>query len=228
MLNKLLLPENKATLTQILLGHVVDGEAMSSSLSEDMVIETLQGGNITVTEITENEVTLQGGTVEVVTADIVTINGVIHAIDTVLIPSDITLPQADTCALTENICGTKGDENEYLYCFFDGSKGESKTKCETEEKFLDLNAEDYIVNCGCCANEEDPPEECEAPAVEEEPAAAATEAGTEVVVAEPSLSAATADGATADGKSKKQNKGGSSDDGEEVRRQLRRTSNLRG
>jgi hypothetical protein len=155
ILNKLLLPENKDTLTQILLQHVVNGQVVSSDLVDGMSVDTLQGGNFTVEVGNDGEVTLEDGAVTVVTADILTTNGVIHVIDSVLIPAGITLPAADTCSLEENICGTKGGDNKYNYCFFDTSKDEAKTKCDTEEKFLDLKEEDYIVNCGCCADDAD-------------------------------------------------------------------------
>lgn len=132
-------------------------------LSDGMAVPTLQGGNVTVGIDDDGEVTLQGGTVQVITPDVLTLNGVIHVIDRVLIPPGITLPEADTCAVTANICGLKGGENKYLYCMPDGSKGETKTKCDTEEKILNLKDEDSIVKCGCCETEENPPDECEVP-----------------------------------------------------------------
>jgi uncharacterized surface protein with fasciclin (FAS1) repeats len=70
-------------LTQILLYHVASGEVMSSDLSNCQQIQTLQGGEVTVT-IQCDTVCINDATV--VIADIQASNGVIHVIDTVLIP----------------------------------------------------------------------------------------------------------------------------------------------
>jgi uncharacterized surface protein with fasciclin (FAS1) repeats len=78
----LLKPENKDTLVSILTYHVVPGKVMSGDLSEGMMAKTVQAGEITVT--------LEGGAkvngANVTTADIEASNGVIHVIDTVLMP----------------------------------------------------------------------------------------------------------------------------------------------
>ena len=78
-----LLVEPTGALAQILLYHVVAGQALSTSLSDGQTITTLQGEDITVT-IGMNGVMINGATV--VVADILADNGVVHVIDAVLVP----------------------------------------------------------------------------------------------------------------------------------------------
>ncbi len=70
-------------LTEVLLNHVVEGAVLSSDLEDGMEIETLGGGTLTVS-INGNTVMI--GDATVVMADVEASNGVIHAIDTVLLP----------------------------------------------------------------------------------------------------------------------------------------------
>jgi uncharacterized surface protein with fasciclin (FAS1) repeats len=79
---ELLLPENIDQLTAILTYHVVPGAVMSGDLTDGMEAETVEGGMVTIG--TEGGVTVNDA--NVVTADIEASNGVIHAIDTVLMP----------------------------------------------------------------------------------------------------------------------------------------------
>ena len=78
----LLLPENKDQLVSILTYHVVPGKVMSTDLSDGMTATTVQGGDIMID--LDNGVMINDATV--VTADIEASNGVIHAIDSVLMP----------------------------------------------------------------------------------------------------------------------------------------------
>ena len=78
----LLKPENKDKLTAILTYHVVAGKVMSGDLSDGMKAATVQGGEVTIT--TTDGVKVDGATVTA--ADIETSNGVIHVIDTVILP----------------------------------------------------------------------------------------------------------------------------------------------
>lgn len=80
----LLLPENKDQLVAILTYHVVPGKVMSSDLTDDMEATTVQGDTVTID--LDNGVMVEEATVT--TADIETSNGVIHVIDTVIIPGD--------------------------------------------------------------------------------------------------------------------------------------------
>lgn len=81
---KLLKPENRDKLVQILTYHVVPGENTSSTLQSGET-KTLEGApvklNVTPTGVTVNDA-------KVVKADIKASNGVIHEIDKVLVPSD--------------------------------------------------------------------------------------------------------------------------------------------
>jgi uncharacterized surface protein with fasciclin (FAS1) repeats len=74
---------NKTELTNLLNYHVVPGKIMSTDFKNGMAVRTVQGENLTFT-------LANGGVIvndaKVVQADIVCTNGVIHVIDTVLIP----------------------------------------------------------------------------------------------------------------------------------------------
>jgi uncharacterized surface protein with fasciclin (FAS1) repeats len=78
----LLLPENKDQLVAILTYHVVPGKVMSTDLTDDMEAATVQGSTVTID--LDNGVMVENATVT--TADIETSNGVIHVIDTVILP----------------------------------------------------------------------------------------------------------------------------------------------
>ena len=78
----LLLPENKDQLTAILTYHVVPGKVMSGDLTNGMEAATVEGSTVTI--MTEGGVKVEGASV--VTADIEASNGVIHVIDTVILP----------------------------------------------------------------------------------------------------------------------------------------------
>ena len=73
---------NKTQLTEVLTYHVVAGSVMSTDLENGMQVETLQGGNLSI-NTTEG---VMVNDAKVVQADIECTNGVIHAIDTVLMP----------------------------------------------------------------------------------------------------------------------------------------------
>jgi uncharacterized surface protein with fasciclin (FAS1) repeats len=83
----LLSPAGRDTLVDILLYHVTDGRRFSNSVfgKNDKTIEMLNGGMIT----THPNLTItdgQGQTITPVLANVNASNGVIHAIDTVLLP----------------------------------------------------------------------------------------------------------------------------------------------
>lgn len=80
----LLLPENKDQLIAILTYHVVAGKVMSTDLTDDMMAETLQGGELTID--LDNGVMVNDATVT--TADIEASNGVIHVVDKVILPAE--------------------------------------------------------------------------------------------------------------------------------------------
>ncbi|MEO0782035.1 MAG: fasciclin domain-containing protein [Pseudomonadota bacterium] len=78
----LLQPENKDQLVAILTYHVLPGKVMSTDLSDGMTATTVQGSDVTIG--TEGGVTVNGA--NVVAADVVASNGVIHVIDAVILP----------------------------------------------------------------------------------------------------------------------------------------------
>ena len=81
-LEMLLKPENKEKLVAILMFHAVDGKVMSTDLATSEV-KTLNGAPVNVV-VAEEKVTVDGATV--INADVETSNGVVHVIDTVLLP----------------------------------------------------------------------------------------------------------------------------------------------
>ncbi len=74
--------EDIPTLTAILTYHVVPGEVMSGDLEDGMMAETVNGQSLTIG--VGDAVTVDGATV--IEADIEASNGVIHVIDSVLLP----------------------------------------------------------------------------------------------------------------------------------------------
>ncbi len=78
----LLKPENKDQLVAVLTYHVVAGKVMSTDLSNGMTAPTVQGSDVTI--MTDGGVTVDGA--KVVAADVEATNGVIHVIDTVILP----------------------------------------------------------------------------------------------------------------------------------------------
>lgn len=90
---------NPDLLTTVLTYHVVDGNVMSADLSEGE-IATLDMGNTVDVFVRESGVSINNA--RVVTADIEASNGVIHAVDTLLLPP-ISLPEIDPLAVTGNI-----------------------------------------------------------------------------------------------------------------------------
>jgi len=80
----LLLPENKEKLQGILTYHVVSGTVLSTDLTDGMEATTVNGAAITI-HITDGKVFINDA--EVVIADVVTDNGVIHVINKVILPA---------------------------------------------------------------------------------------------------------------------------------------------
>ena len=78
----LLKPENKDKLAAILTYHVVPGKVMSTDLTEGMMAKTVQGSDATIT--LDGGAKVDGAVIS--TADIEASNGVIHVIDSVIMP----------------------------------------------------------------------------------------------------------------------------------------------
>lgn len=81
----LLKPENKAKLTRILTYHVVAGKVMAADVVKLKSAKTVSGGTVTI-KVVGNTVMIDDA--KVTTADIAAGNGVIHVIDTVIMPKD--------------------------------------------------------------------------------------------------------------------------------------------
>jgi uncharacterized surface protein with fasciclin (FAS1) repeats len=89
--NELLLPENRQILQEVLSYHVVAGEFRSDEIQSGEV-PTLQGEPVAVNVedgMMGNDITVGGA--EVTDADKDASNGVVHAIDTVLLPPNVQL-----------------------------------------------------------------------------------------------------------------------------------------
>ena len=92
----LLKPENKATLTKILTYHVVAGNMDSKAIAKAIkkgngkaMLKTVSGGTLTAS-MSGSDLILtdeKGGTSKVTIADVKQSNGVIHVVDTVLMPN---------------------------------------------------------------------------------------------------------------------------------------------
>ncbi len=81
--NNLLKPENKQLLTDVLTYHVIAGKVGSSDVVTLESAKTVQGGSIRVT-LRDGGVFINNARIQ--TVDIQASNGVIHVIDTVLVP----------------------------------------------------------------------------------------------------------------------------------------------
>ncbi len=82
-LEDLLKPENKARLAAILTYHVVPGRVMAADVVKMKDARTVQGGSLKVNAL-GGKVMVDGATV--VKTDIAASNGVIHVIDSVVLP----------------------------------------------------------------------------------------------------------------------------------------------
>ena len=94
--DNLVKPENKATLTKILTYHVVAGKVSAGDIADGIKagggkyeMTTVEGGKLTAT-MKGGKVMLtdeKGGHATITTANVFQSNGVIHVIDTVLMPN---------------------------------------------------------------------------------------------------------------------------------------------
>jgi uncharacterized surface protein with fasciclin (FAS1) repeats len=97
-----LLMDPMGSLTYVLTHHVHSGNVLSTDLSDEMMVPTVAGTELTVS-ISDLGVFIDGAAVS--TPDIVADNGVIHVIDAVMVPSDLDIEESLLSI----------DESEYLY-----------------------------------------------------------------------------------------------------------------
>lgn len=90
---------NPDVLTQILTYHVVAGKVMSTDVAEGAVA-TVNGDSIAVTLV--NGAVVLDGVATVTAVDIEGTNGVIHVIDTVILP-EIVLEEVDALSVSDNV-----------------------------------------------------------------------------------------------------------------------------
>ena len=82
-------PENKPALTKILTYHVVPGRLDASTLTEGKKLKTVEGEELTVKKSGDKVmiVDAKGGSSTVTISNVNQSNGVIHVVDTVLMPA---------------------------------------------------------------------------------------------------------------------------------------------
>lgn len=85
VLDELLLDENQSRLKDVLTYHVAAGKVMSTDLSDKQMVEMVNGEMVQVLIDDDGNVTVGGA--KVTSVDIEGSNGVVHIIDTVLLPS---------------------------------------------------------------------------------------------------------------------------------------------
>ena len=92
----LLRPENKAALTSILTYHVSPGKAMAKEVVSSKTMNTLNGQRLAI-EVNGDKVMIGGKTkARIIKTDVTADNGVIHVIDTVILPVDKNLAEVAT------------------------------------------------------------------------------------------------------------------------------------
>lgn len=129
----LLKPENKGMLAGILTYHVVSGKVMAKQVVGLTGAKTLNGQRVDIA-VDGSKVTVDGATV--VTTDIACDNGVIHIIDSVILPADKTIPETASAAgsfKTLLAAATAAGLAETL-----GSKGPFTVFAPTDEAFAKL------------------------------------------------------------------------------------------
>jgi uncharacterized surface protein with fasciclin (FAS1) repeats len=87
--DNLVKPENKKTLTKILTYHVVAGKLEASDLTDGKKLKTVEGEELTVKKSGDTVmiVDAKGGSSTVTIPNVNQSNGVIHVVDTVLMPA---------------------------------------------------------------------------------------------------------------------------------------------
>lgn len=98
LLANLLKPENKATLVKILTYHVVTGDVMAADVVKLTSAKTVEGSEVKI-KVDGSGVMVDGA--KVIATDIAASNGVIHVIDSVLVPASVDLSALGVTAMAE-------------------------------------------------------------------------------------------------------------------------------
>jgi transforming growth factor-beta-induced protein len=91
------LTKDNASLAKVLQYHIVPGKFMSSQLTQNMTLKTLEGSDLVVIK---NQTGTYVNGAKIVTKDVESSNGVIQAIDTVLVPQTIVQTMMNTSSLS--------------------------------------------------------------------------------------------------------------------------------
>ena len=142
--------EANQTLVDILTYHVISGDVLSSALTDGMIVETLNGDNVTI-GVGDN-VTVNDATVTL--ADVVSSNGVIHVIDKVLLPPEDGPGDIPTIASSTGIHNVLVDaiiQAGLLYPLSD--EGPYTIFAPTDQAFVDagIDLADYTGEDGIAA-----------------------------------------------------------------------------
>jgi uncharacterized surface protein with fasciclin (FAS1) repeats len=92
-----LLDDPKGHLAEVLLYHMAPGRQTVAGIAENDTLATVQGSPLAI-DAAGGEVTVNGA--ELLWTDIPASNGIIHAIDTVMLPPDVPLPE-ETAVMEE-------------------------------------------------------------------------------------------------------------------------------
>lgn len=89
VLAKLLLPENKASLVKVLTYHVIAGKVDASEVVKLTTAKTVESSSVKIA-VVDGKVKLND-TTTVIATDVQATNGIIHGIDSVLLPANLDL-----------------------------------------------------------------------------------------------------------------------------------------
>jgi uncharacterized surface protein with fasciclin (FAS1) repeats len=95
-LKALMLPDNAPTLQKVLIYHLVNAKVDSAKIKGSKgELSSVETGKL---QLDGSGATLKVNDADIIQSDVMTSNGIIHVVDKVLIPSDVTLPSASAQA----------------------------------------------------------------------------------------------------------------------------------
>merc|ERR1711998_733901 len=103
ILEQLFDPRNVKTLQKLLTYHVAAGAVLSKDITDNEKIKTVEGQDV-VAHVTPAGIKINDAAVT--TADVLAANGVVHLVDTVLMPSDMPSPPVPTKNIVELAAAT--------------------------------------------------------------------------------------------------------------------------